>query len=266
MGDVDPGLRFDRAEYSGRGLSSSAAPCANCRRPIEGQYWKWQSHLVCDDCRGSLAAKITEVTSRGSFGKAVLQGGGVAVLCGIGYAVFAAVAKMELALITIGIGFLVAKAVRKASGGVGGRRFQVLAVVLTYLGSTMGYMPAVFNGLKEGARHAHHAQATASASATADAPAGSEPVAGEGAPAAATPATPPEAAPRKMNPFVALVALVAVVVGISLAGPFLELTTSPLGLLIVAFGLWEAWRLSRGVPMVIEGPYKLAPPAAAPPA
>jgi hypothetical protein len=269
MGDVDPGLRFDRAEYSGRGVGTSAAPCGICKRPIEGQYWKCQGHLVCGSCRPVLATKLATMASGGSLGKALVQGGGMAVLCGIGYAIFSAVTKMELALITIGIGFLVAKAVRKASGGIGGRRFQVLAVALTYLGSTMGYMPAVFNGLMKHAdhaspaNHANHAQEAPSASPPA-AP-GSEPVAGDGAGGPSATPAPPAAATPKMNPFIALLALGALIVAISLAGPFLEFTQAPLGLLIVGFGLWEAWRLTRAIPVVIEGPYQLAPATAAPP-
>jgi hypothetical protein len=52
--------------------------------------------------------------------------------------------------------------------------------------------------------------------------------------------------------------------GITLAAPFLELTDAPLGVLIILFGLWEAWRRSRGVPIVIDGPFRVAPPAPAP--
>jgi hypothetical protein len=56
-----------------------------------------------------------------------------------------------------------------------------------------------------------------------------------------------------------------VVVVISLAAPFLEITDSPLGLLIVLFGLWEAWKLSRGVTLNIEGPLRVGAAAPHPP-
>jgi len=33
----------------------------------------------------------------------------------------------------------------------------------------------------------------------------------------------------------------------------------------VVFGLWEAWKLSRGIPLTIDGPYRVAPPSTGPP-
>ena len=38
-----------------------------------------------------------------------------------------------------------------------------------------------------------------------------------------------------------------------------NVTEAPIGVLIVGFGLWEAWKLSRGIPIRIEGPYRVAP-------
>ena len=32
-----------------------------------------------------------------------------------------------------------------------------------------------------------------------------------------------------------------------------------MGLLIVGFGLWEAWKLTRGLPLSLEGPFRVAP-------
>jgi hypothetical protein len=44
-----------------------------------------------------------------------------------------------------------------------------------------------------------------------------------------------------------------------LAAPFLTATESPLGLVIVGIGLWEAWRRTRGLPMIVTGPFRVAP-------
>ncbi len=61
--------------------------------------------------------------------------------------------------------------------------------------------------------------------------------------------------------------------GLLMAAPFLEAKEAPLGLLIIGFGLWEAWRRTRPLPMEVTGPYRvpvpaepapLAPPAATP--
>jgi hypothetical protein len=152
-----------------------------------------------------VAAGFAKANTGAAFGKAVLLGGLTAIGCGIGYAVFVSVTRMQLALITIGIAYVVASVVRKASGGFSGPRFQVLAVVLTYLASTMGYAPGLLTALRE------------------------------------------DGAPHAVSLLITM-----------LAAPFLELTSAPIGVLIVGFGLWEAWRRSRGVPAALEGPFRVA--------
>jgi hypothetical protein len=144
-----PGLSFDKAEYASGGDAS--APCANCRSPLVGQYWKWQNHAVCDGCRTKVSGTFAKALTGAAFRRALLQGGGVAIACGIAYAAFVAVTKFQIAFATIGIAVLVAKQVRKASGGAGGLRFQVLAVALTYFASTMGYLPSIFEGIAHAA-------------------------------------------------------------------------------------------------------------------
>lgn len=149
---------------------------------------------------------------------------------------------MQLALVTIGIAFLIAKVVRKAAAGVGGRRFQVLAVVLTYLAACMGYAPSLIKSVKNSLdEHAHSAAASSNTSST------------EGAGSLPTAAPEPAA---KVDGF-AVVKFFGLMFGILLAAPFLEFTEAPIGLLIVAFGLWEAWKLSRGVPLTVDGPYRV---------
>jgi hypothetical protein len=57
---------------------------------------------------------------------------------------------------------------------------------------------------------------------------------------------------------------------VSLVAPFLEITggvSGLMGIFIVAIGLYEAWKLSREIPLEMVGPLRLAPaPAVAPPA
>jgi hypothetical protein len=184
------------------------------------------------------------------MGKAVLSGGLMALACGVGYAVFVAVTKYQLALLTIGIGILVANAVRKASRGVGGTRFQVLAVVLTYLASAMGYFPAVWRGAAEGAEHAKSQAASGESRAT-----------GSSTDTAASGGSTEKTSLSEVVGAVAM--LLVLLLAYTLAAPFLA--KDVLGLLIVGFGLWEAWRRSRASPLVIEGPFRVAPQATGPP-
>jgi hypothetical protein len=239
-------IDFDRAKYAANegDASASTAPCAHCKQPIEDEYWKVQTQAVCKPCRDKVADLVSRSGSGKSLRKAAFEGGLVALGCGIAYAIFVGVTNIQIAFATIGIAVVVARVVRKASGGLGGRRFQVLAVALTYLASTMGYVPPIFKGLKEGANKPSHAQVAHEK---------------QGADVGANAAAPAEAEPPKQNPFVALVMAVGILLGIMLAAPFLEITDSPLGLVIVAIGLWQAWKLTREAHIAIEGPFHLAP-------
>jgi hypothetical protein len=48
----------------------------------------------------------------------------------------------------------------------------------------------------------------------------------------------------------------------AMAAPFLGGFENIIGIFIIGFALWEAWKINRRVPMRIEGPFRLA---AAPP-
>jgi hypothetical protein len=262
MTETGSALRFDRADYE---TAPGAGPhCGVCKGPLAPEYWRWQGLIFCSACRPKVRDTIAESQSRGAFAKAALQGTGVAIACGIGYAVFVGVTKMQLALVTIGIAYVVAHVVRKASGGLGGRRFQVLAVALTYFASTMGYAPGIFKGVQEvrAKRDAVTVQATGSGDSPAHetAQAGNASSAqGAAAPASDAPAHAHAAAPR--GGLGSVIIALAFLFGLLLAAPFLEITSAPIGVFIVLIGLWQAWKLTRGVPIAIEGPYRVAPTA-----
>ena len=62
------------------------------------------------------------------------------------YAVIA-IAHLEIGIVAILIGYMVGWGVRKGAGGRGGRRFQILAVVLTYWAVGLAYSPLAFEEL-----------------------------------------------------------------------------------------------------------------------
>jgi hypothetical protein len=65
--------------------------------------------------------------------RTLLFGLGAAIVGAIIYFAVLKITGLELSLITILIGFMVGTAVMKGSQSRGGRRYQVIAVVLTYL-------------------------------------------------------------------------------------------------------------------------------------
>lgn len=235
-GEAGSELSFDRAAYE---QSGAGPPCANCNGPLGDEYWEFSSRPICGSCKGRISEALAASQSKAAFLRAVLLGGGTALGCGIAYAVFVALTDYQLALITIGIAFVIAKVLRHCSGGAGGRKYQILAVALTYLASTMGYAPAMFAGLKATAMEEPAASST-------PAPAGA-----------------PDEAPSATAGGLVLAA--GIFLALTLAAPFLAAAEAPIGLLIVAFGLWEAWRLTGGVPATIGGPYRKTATATGPP-
>jgi len=255
-------LRFDRAEFADR--ATGGTPCASCKGPLGTEYWRWQRLVFCAKCRPKIGAQLASSQSNKALAKAALHGGGVALACGIGYAVFVGVTKFQLALLTIGIAYVVARVVRNASGGIGGTKFQVLAVALTYVASTMGYAPGIVEAVKHSAEV--HAKATKDSSAGRAPTASPEHIGGAAAetaneprdPAASNPTSTPSPQASSKGGLFALAYAVLFLLGVMLAMPFLEITSAPIGVLIVLIGLWQAWKLTRGVPVTLEGPFRVA--------
>ena len=125
----------------------------------------------------------------------------------------------EIGLIAILVGYMVGTAVRWASRGRGGLAFQILAVLLTYFWISANYAPEIFQALGD--------------------PALLESETGEVLePASAF--------------FKGLAALF-----VCLTIPFYEPAENAIGLLILAFGLHQAWVLNRRQQIVVAGPFKL---------
>jgi hypothetical protein len=132
----------------------------------------------------------------------------------------------------------------KGSGGIGGRKYQITAALLTYAAVSLGAIPIMLHQYsKEKKDHPPaqvQTQSQSPASPSADQPAtGSPPQ-----PSPSTPKTPEKPA-------------VGTLVLLGLASPFLELA-DPLhgliGLVILFVGLQIAWKMMGRPKLQIEGP------------
>jgi hypothetical protein len=182
----------------------------------------------------------------GLFAKAGLFGLGAAIAGAILYYAVIAITNFEIGIVAIAIGYMVGWAVRAGAGGRGGRRFQVLALLLTYWAVGLAYTPLMFQQAAEEEKK-EQAQPSTTAPVVAAAPADS---------------------PETGQPF-SVPAVVAVLFGFSLALPVLSVISSlPGGMIsaaIIAFGMTQAWRMT-GVPALqVSGPYRIAAPASPPP-
>ena len=254
-------MQFDKVDLGG---PAAAQSCRLCKRPIEGQYFEIARNVICGACAGDLAGSKQ---GRGAFGRALLFGAGAALLGTIAWYAIVKLTDHEFGLLAIAVGLFVGTAVKKGARGLGGWRYQTLAMVLTYVSITASYVPLVIKGI------------VASASEKTDAPRaivpGEEPGAGAAADSAGAPndsgARAGEKAGWKSGAGGVVLAL-GLVLGLAFAAPFLGGTSNIMGILIIGIGLYEAWKLNRRMPL--SGPFRFGPatpplmaagPGAAPP-
>ena len=219
-------LQFQKLE-----VADTRPKCSACKSVIESSYYHLAGKPICPTC-AEIAKSAQQRPGTSGVMRGFLYGLGAAVACSIGYAVVTMTTKMEFALLAILVGYIVGRAVRVGSSGLGGRRCQILAVALTYFSITSSYVPLVIQGLRERAKTEAAKQ--------------SDP-----APAVQT-RRPPSAA--------TLVIGVVAIVGIALVSPFLGLAGGVGGLISIAiifFGLAQAWKQTKRDERLLMGPYTL---------
>jgi len=247
-------LQFDTAELSDG--PRGEVTCGICQGKVADAYFQVNGAIACPVCKDGVVAARTG----GSRARRVLGAGGLGLLAAIGGAAvwitIVRVTHYEIGLVAIGVGFLVGAAVRRGSGGRGGWPYQTLAVVLTYAAMVAYYVPYVVEGM---AKDAAQSEADAPPAPAADAPSEAA-----GAAKAGGDAAEPEPAPE--IGFVGLALALAVVVGIAFAAPFLAGAENIIGILILLFALYEAWKLNRRQELAVTGPFQVAPSEAASPA
>lgn len=270
-------LQFEMAEGA-TGGAPSPARCAACDGALEATYYEIDGAASCRSCHDRRASGVAEGSAPGRLlGALVLGTIAGAVGAGVWYGIRAATGY-EVGLVSIAIGLLVGGAVRVGSRGRGGLLYQALAVMLTYTAICSTYVPELISGFAEAAEE--QAAATGAEDATGDGTDGRAPweAAAEGAEVADAAAA--EAAPAPEPIAVVPVAarpgegdlggmLAALAIGgaalllLAYTVPFLMLPENLIGLLIIAFGLFEAWKLNRRVTPTIRGPFRLGPRVAA---
>ena len=219
--------QFATAEYPS---SRSGMACAACRQPISGSYFKIKGAPVCAACTDKIRAQIPR-DSHGAFARALVFGIAGALVGLALYVIFALATGLIIGWVSLAVGFIVGKAMRLGSRGVGGRRYQVVAVLLTYFAVSMSAVPIAI----EQARHDHQGQAQ---SVEATAQPRSQPISGKA---------------------------VAALAMVGIASPILELRDPVhglIGLIILFVGIRFAWRFTAAATVNVSGPHTAAAGAA----
>jgi hypothetical protein len=220
MEDTSKGVpQFATAEFS---PDSPTLTCAACRRPITGPYFQINAAQACAECANKIQEQIPK-DSHAAFVRALVFGTAGALVGFALYVTFALVTGLVIGWISLAVGFIVGKAMSFGSRGVGGRRYQAVAVLLTYLAVSMSAVPIAIYQMRQ-----HQAQSQFG-----------EPVASHG---------------EHMN----LGNAIGVLALLGIASPILELRDPVhgiIGLVILFVGIRFAWRFTAGRTFNVSGPH-----------
>ena len=260
-------LQFDRVVSAGApddASKSASVACANCGAAITTEYFHVGSHPVCAPCRDLVQARFAMPRGWGALAKAAVYGVGAAIAGAIIYYAVIAITNFEIGIVAILIGYMVGYMVRKGAGG-GGRRFQILALVLTYWSVGLAYSPIAFKGAEKAEKNA--VSKTDSARAL---PRDSAAVAARGdsgitrSPANATngaKSSPPMTGSKFLIGIGAILFLTFVLPVLMVVG---SMPSGILSGIIIFIGLRQAWRMTAVPVLTVSGPYKVgAGPSAA---
>src|SRR5579859_5486505 len=158
-------LQFRRAEHVS--ADDTGQRCFSCAKSINATYFHVQGKVACPECAAALESRLKAPPGY-SLLRASVYGFGAAIAGCALYATVAIVTGLEIALIAILIGYMVGKAIRHASGGLGGRPQQILAVALTYFSISTSFIPvAIYHFAKEPQKQAQQTDASVTVTDTA---------------------------------------------------------------------------------------------------
>ena len=277
-------LQFDHAEFTTD--APAAVVCRSCNRPIHDVYYEIGSILLCDGCRQGVEARFRGGSGGLRFLKAATLGLFAAIVGAVILYAFSAITRSSVGIVSILVGYLVGRAVSRGAEHRGGFVYQALAVFLTYSAVAWSFLPFMVAGLAQRAEarqeknRVEHRKAVDGRRVTPPDTVGSvesktanDAASGEGGIAAVEkkPAQPsPEPAkqheeeeecaeerPEGRTLAVAVIVYSVLLFGLSYATPFLGLPQNLIGLLIIFFGLQQAWRLNRKLVMKVNGPFRV---------
>lgn len=260
MPDNNPSApQFATAEYSNQ---PSADTCKVCQRPITGMFYRANNAMVCGSCAERVKREIPQ-DSHAVFVRALLFGLGGFAIGLVLYAGFEIATGISIGYLALAVGWIVGKAMMLGSKGVGGRRYQITAVLLTYAAVSMASIPVAIHYMKkDNSQHAVTQQQPNQQAQT-------------GQPSAQAPANQAgEQAQESSNtkedfgkPAMSFAAALGTLAMLGLASPFLELQagfSGMIGLVILFVGMRFAWRMAAGRGNVtVTGPFEKSASASA---
>ncbi|KAA6464877.1 hypothetical protein DYQ86_02670 [Acidobacteria bacterium AB60] len=233
-GDVP---QFATAEYA---HIPGTERCRICNSPILESYYRVNSQMACAKCAGE-ARQGQPSDSHAAFARALLLGGGAALVGMALYAAFTIATSFYFGYIALGVGWLVAKAMLKGANGIGGRRYQIAAVLLTYFAISVSAVPigisSVIKHNKDKAAQQNQPEQPADSAATSSAS---------------------QSSAQPAHGVSSISGVLAQLLFWGLASPFLELQDPVhglIGLVILFVGLRIAYQMTAARALEVDGPY-----------
>jgi hypothetical protein len=237
-----PTPQFGTAEYAAK---SGTDVCKSCKQAVTGLYYRVNGSLACERCVNQLKDQLPKDTHP-AFVRGLAFGIGGAVIGLILYSAFSIITGIEIGYVSLAVGWIIAKAFKMGSRGIGGRRYQIAAAALTYAAVSLAAVPIYFSAVnKEQARKPVQTAPAPVSPGNSSSPSDSDSdtVAGS---------VPSEKPKLSLGKALGLLLL------IGLASPFLGLEnplSGAIGLVILFVGMNIAWKLAAGPRVEILGPF-----------
>lgn len=241
--------QFGTAEYPG---TPGAQVCQFCKQPISQQYYRVRGQMACETC-AEIARQQSPVDTHSAYGRALLFGIGAAVVGLIGYATLVIILRgWTIGYISVGVGYIVARAMMFGSKGLGGRRYQITAALLTYAAVSMSAVPVqLVLSAKAKSTQREQVQQEQQQFEKEFGKQTSGPLPSKEAP--------------KEHPHMSFGAAIGYLALLGLASPFLELQSPVfglIGLVILFVGMQIAWKMTAGRRVLdVSGPFSSTRPA-----
>jgi hypothetical protein len=232
----NPTPQFGTAEYVG---SPGSDHCQFCHQPIAGSYYRVNNSMTCPACAETMRGELAK-DGHAAYTRGLLYGIGAAIAGMILYATFEIVTGIIIGYASLAVGWLVGKAIMKGSNGVGGRRYQIAAVLLTYAAVSLAAVPVMIHYARKQPQQTQRQKLEAEQRQL-EAESGRNPTPG------------PERPRMNLGTVLGRLAL------FGLASPFLEVVGNPfgglIGLFILFVGIRIAARITAGRPAEVFGPF-----------
>jgi hypothetical protein len=197
--------------------------------------------MACESCVQELERQQPK-DSHAGYARGLLFGIGAAIVGMIFYAGFTIVTGIYIGYVSLAVGWLVGKAIMLGSKGIGGRRYQIAAVILTYAAVSLAAIPIAISSYVKATPESQSTQLKQqhpSNNAANDQP-----------------------EETQSKPEHSKGAILLRLLALGLASPFLELQ-NPLfgiiGLVILMVGIRIAWQITVGTRRAdIQGPYEIS--------